>query len=124
MTFYQFFRDENDSARQDPAVGLSQPRVHVMRGSDELTTHLCESLGVKPGGTTADKKITLETAECIGACEGRAGRAGGRRRGVRRDAPEGGRVAGAVEEVIESPPMAIGGYEKPHRLPSAGFGGQ
>jgi NADH-quinone oxidoreductase subunit E len=27
-------------------------------------------LGVKPGETTADKAISLETAECIGACEG------------------------------------------------------
>jgi NADH-quinone oxidoreductase subunit E len=25
---------------------------------------------VKPGGTTADGKVTLEFAECLGACEG------------------------------------------------------
>jgi NADH-quinone oxidoreductase subunit E len=42
----------------------------MLRGSDELTNHLCEKLGVRPGGTTADQAITLETAECIGACEG------------------------------------------------------
>ena len=41
-----------------------------LRGCDELTKHLCDTLGVRVGGTTADKAITLETAECIGACEG------------------------------------------------------
>ena len=42
----------------------------MLRGSDEITEHLCSKLGVRVGGTTADKSITLETAECIGACEG------------------------------------------------------
>jgi NADH-quinone oxidoreductase subunit E len=31
---------------------------------------LCQKLGVRPGGTTADGKVTVEFAECIGACEG------------------------------------------------------
>ena len=42
----------------------------MLRGSDDVTEHVCRTLGVQPGGTTADKAITLETAECIGACEG------------------------------------------------------
>ena len=31
---------------------------------------MCQKLSVQPGGTTADGKITLEFAECIGVCEG------------------------------------------------------
>ena len=42
----------------------------MLRGGEELLTDLSKKLGVGPGGTTADGKITLEFAECIGACEG------------------------------------------------------
>jgi NADH-quinone oxidoreductase subunit E len=42
----------------------------MLMGAEELIENMCHSLGVRPGGTTADRKITLETAECIGACEG------------------------------------------------------
>lgn len=69
MSFYGFFRD--------PQRPLGKTRLWVcrslacmLRGSDELTRHLSESLGVPIGGTTPDKKITLEAAECLGACEG------------------------------------------------------
>jgi NADH-quinone oxidoreductase subunit E len=42
----------------------------MLRGGDELLDALAKKLGVHPGGTTADGKITLEFAECLGACEG------------------------------------------------------
>jgi NADH-quinone oxidoreductase subunit E len=41
-----------------------------LRGGDELLNTFCQKLHVEPGGTTADGKITLEFAECLGACEG------------------------------------------------------
>jgi NADH-quinone oxidoreductase subunit E len=41
-----------------------------LRGAEGLLEKFCEKLGVRPGGTTADGKITLEFAECIGGCEG------------------------------------------------------
>jgi hypothetical protein len=41
----------------------------AQRGGEELLAGLCQKLGVPPGGTTSDGKITLEFAECIGACE-------------------------------------------------------
>jgi NADH-quinone oxidoreductase subunit E len=31
--------------------------------------HLCEKLGVQPGETTADGRVTVEFAECLGACD-------------------------------------------------------
>jgi NADH-quinone oxidoreductase subunit E len=41
-----------------------------LRGGEELLNTLCDRLHVQPGGTTADGKVTLEFAECLGACEG------------------------------------------------------
>ena len=42
----------------------------MLRGSEEVLQALSEKLGVPPGGTSADGKITLEFAECLGGCEG------------------------------------------------------
>jgi NADH-quinone oxidoreductase subunit E len=69
MTFYGFFRTEENPLGKT-RLWMCRSLACMLRGSDDLTTHICEKLGVQPGGTTADKAITLETAECIGACEG------------------------------------------------------
>ena len=37
-------------------------------GASDLVHHAEATLGVKPGGTTDDGKITLEAVECIAAC--------------------------------------------------------
>jgi len=42
----------------------------MLRGAYELLEHCETKLGVKCGQTTADGTITLEFAECIGACDG------------------------------------------------------
>jgi NADH-quinone oxidoreductase subunit E len=41
-----------------------------LRGADKIVKHVSEKLGVKPGETTKDKKFTLKTVECQGACCG------------------------------------------------------
>lgn len=69
MTFYNFFRTE-ESPLGKTRLWMCRSLACMLRGSDEITEHVCQSLGLKPGETTADKAITLETAECIGACEG------------------------------------------------------
>jgi NADH-quinone oxidoreductase subunit E len=69
MTFYGFFRTEDDPLGKT-RLWVCRSLACMLRGSDDLTKYLCQSLGVKIGETTADKKITLEIAECIGACEG------------------------------------------------------
>jgi NADH-quinone oxidoreductase subunit E len=69
MTFYGFFRTEDDPLGRT-RLWVCRSLACQLRGSDELTKHLCDQLDVRVGGTTADKAITLETAECIGACEG------------------------------------------------------
>lgn len=69
LSFYGFFKDE--------AHKLGKHRVWVcrsiscaLRGGEELLAHLCEKYHVLPGQTTEDGKVTLEFAECLGACEG------------------------------------------------------
>ena len=39
-----------------------------LMGGEELLAHAEETLGVVPGGTTADGMFTLEDVECIAAC--------------------------------------------------------
>ncbi len=67
LSFYGFFK-------QDRPQGVY--RVWVCRsiacaacGGEELLAYLCEKLGIQPGGTMADGRVTLEFAECLGACE-------------------------------------------------------
>lgn len=60
--------------KQDRPLG--KHRVWVCRsiscaacGGEELLDHLSGKLGIKPGQTTPDGQITLEFAECLGACD-------------------------------------------------------
>lgn len=69
MTFYGFFRDERHPVGRK-RVWVCRSLSCMLRGGDELLTDLCGRLNVHPGETTADGRITLEYAECLGACEG------------------------------------------------------
>ena len=37
-------------------------------GADKITAHCAKRLGIKPGGTTADKRFSLSEVECLGSC--------------------------------------------------------
>ena len=39
-----------------------------LRGGQEALMHLCQKLSIEPGQTTQDGLITLQPAECMGAC--------------------------------------------------------
>jgi len=42
----------------------------MLRGSDELMEHLCGELGLgEHGGTSEDGAITVQEAQCLGACD-------------------------------------------------------
>jgi NADH-quinone oxidoreductase subunit E len=69
MTFYGFFKDERHK--------LGKTRLWVCRGlacalrdGEQVLGDVCRKLGVRPGETTADGKVTVEFVECIGVCEG------------------------------------------------------
>ncbi|MCC6417156.1 MAG: NAD(P)H-dependent oxidoreductase subunit E [Gemmataceae bacterium] len=69
MTFYGFFREEGQPLGKT-RLWVCRSLACALRGGDELLGQVCAKLGVAPGGTSADGKITVEFAECIGACEG------------------------------------------------------
>ena len=69
MSFYQFFREEKAPLGRT-RLWVCRSLACALRGGEELLANLCHKLDVQPGDTTADGKVTLEFAECLGACEG------------------------------------------------------
>jgi NADH-quinone oxidoreductase subunit E len=69
MSFYGFFKTEKDPLGRT-RLWVCRSLACMLRGSEEVLEKLCATLGVHPGETTADGKITLEFAECLGGCEG------------------------------------------------------
>jgi NADH-quinone oxidoreductase subunit E len=69
MSFYGFFRTE-DRKLGRTRLWVCRSLPCMLRGAEELVADLSRRLGVKIGETTPDGKVTLEVAECIGACEG------------------------------------------------------
>jgi NADH-quinone oxidoreductase subunit E len=41
----------------------------ALRGADEMMEHIEHKLGCKAGQTSADGKVTLRDAECLGGCD-------------------------------------------------------
>ena len=69
MSFYGFFRDPENPLGKD-RVWVCRSISCMLRGGEELLAGLSEKWNVKPGHTSADGRVSLEYAECLGACEG------------------------------------------------------
>jgi NADH-quinone oxidoreductase subunit E len=69
MSFYGFYRDESRPLGKR-RVWVCRSISCMLRGGEELLAELHSRLGVRPGETSSDGKITLEFAECLGACDG------------------------------------------------------
>jgi NADH-quinone oxidoreductase subunit E len=69
MTFYGFFRPEEKPLGRT-RLWVCRGLACALRGGEELLANVCRQLDVRPGETSADGKITVEFAECIGVCEG------------------------------------------------------
>jgi NADH-quinone oxidoreductase subunit E len=69
MSFYGFFRDEKTPLGRT-RLWVCRSLPCMLRGGEELLQGLCQKLEIQPGHTTPDGKVSLEFAECIGACEG------------------------------------------------------
>ncbi len=41
----------------------------ALRGSEEFLKQICDHLGIKPGETTPDGMITVESVTCLAACD-------------------------------------------------------
>jgi NADH-quinone oxidoreductase subunit E len=67
LTFYGYFKQDQPAGRC--RVWVCRSISCALRGADDLLEHLSQTLHVGPGETTPDGRITLEYAECLGACE-------------------------------------------------------
>src|SRR5262245_5660511 len=66
LSFYGLFKQ--DAPHGKTRAWVCRSISCALRGGEEILDHLCEKLGVQPGETTADGRVTLEYAECLGAC--------------------------------------------------------
>jgi NADH-quinone oxidoreductase subunit E len=64
-TFYNMFNQE-PVGRVKLNVCTNLPCQ--LRGGQHALEHLCSSLAIEEGGTTADGAFTVQKAECLGAC--------------------------------------------------------
>jgi NADH-quinone oxidoreductase subunit E len=67
LTFYGYFKQDKPHGRC--RLWVCRSISCALRGADELLDHLSHTLAVAPGDTTPDGRVTLEYAECLGACE-------------------------------------------------------
>lgn len=68
LSFYGFFRQDKPQGRT--RVWFCRSLSCAARGGEELLEHLCRKLGIRPGETTADGRVSVDFAECLGVCEG------------------------------------------------------
>ena len=67
LTFYGYFQQDKPHGRC--RLWVCRSISCALRGADALLDHLSHTLRVEPGETTPDGRVTLEFAECLGACE-------------------------------------------------------
>ncbi len=67
LSFYGFFKQDAPHGRTRAWVCRSISCA--LRGGEEVLEHMCKKLGVKPGETTEDGRLTLEFSECLGGCD-------------------------------------------------------
>ncbi|AUN39554.1 NADH-quinone oxidoreductase subunit NuoE [Tsukamurella tyrosinosolvens] len=65
-TFYSMYRR---GPTGEYLVGVCTTTLCAVLGGDAILSSLCEHLGIAPGGTTDDGKVTVERIECNAACD-------------------------------------------------------
>ncbi|MBI3467132.1 MAG: NAD(P)H-dependent oxidoreductase subunit E [Planctomycetes bacterium] len=66
LSFYGFFKQEPHGRVR---CWVCRSISCTLRGGEDILAHLSRKLGIRPGETTSDGRITLEFAECLGACD-------------------------------------------------------
>jgi len=67
LTFYQFSHQEKPHGKT--RIWCCRSISCALRDGEPLLDYTCNKLNIKPGGTTEDGRVTVEPAECLGACE-------------------------------------------------------
>jgi len=65
LTFYKAFSLE---PRGEHLITICMGTACHVRGAPRILDEFSRRLGINAGETTADKKFTLETVNCVGAC--------------------------------------------------------
>ena len=65
-TFYEMFHLERPGRHH---IRICTNISCHLNGCDALLARLCSRLGIQPGETTADGRVTLEPVQCLAACE-------------------------------------------------------
>jgi NADH-quinone oxidoreductase subunit E len=67
LSFYGIFKQ--DKPHGEMRAWVCRSVSCMLRGGYEVLDDLCHKAGVEPGECTPDGKLTVEYAECLGACE-------------------------------------------------------
>jgi len=67
LSFYGFFKQDRPQGRV--RIWVCRSISCAACAGEEMLQYLCEKLGIRPGETTADGRVSLEYAECLGACD-------------------------------------------------------
>ncbi|MBN2578034.1 MAG: NAD(P)H-dependent oxidoreductase subunit E [Pirellulales bacterium] len=67
LSFYGFFKQDRPLGKY--RMWVCRSISCEARDEEDLLQYLQEKLGIEPGQTTPDGRFTLETAECLGACD-------------------------------------------------------
>jgi NADH-quinone oxidoreductase subunit E len=67
LSFYGFFKQ--DKPHGQVRAWVCRSISCALRGGEEVLERMCHAAGIKPGQTTADGRLTIEYAECLGACD-------------------------------------------------------
>ncbi len=67
LSFYGFFPQERPCG--ETRAWVCRSIACALRGGEEVLDHMCHEAGIRPGETTVDGKLTIEFAECLGACD-------------------------------------------------------
>ena len=65
MSFYSFFTMKPKGKHN---VRVCLGTACYVKGAEEVVKKLCDGMSIDVGGITTDKKFSLETVRCLGAC--------------------------------------------------------
>lgn len=67
VTFYTMFKEQPTGKY---LLEVCTNAGCMLNGAYDLVDHMCDTLGIKLGGTTPDGMFTVAEVECAGACAG------------------------------------------------------
>lgn len=67
LSFYGFFKQ--DKPMGTTHIWFCRSLSCAACGGEELLNYISQKLGIKPGETTPDGRITLDFSECLGECD-------------------------------------------------------